>query len=39
MYILGLGGSLHDFSACLMRDDEILVAIEEERITSITNIK
>lgn len=33
MYILGLGGSLHDFSACLMRDDEILVAIEEERIT------
>ncbi len=33
MYILGLGGSLHDFSACLMQDDEILVAIEEERIT------
>ena len=33
MYILGLGGSLHDFSACLIRDDEILVAIEEERIT------
>lgn len=33
MYIMGLGGSLHDFSACLMQDDEILVAIEEERIT------
>lgn len=33
MYILGLGGSLHDFSACLIRDGEILVAIEEERIT------
>ena len=33
MYILGLGGSLHDFSACLMHDNEILVAIEEERIT------
>lgn len=33
MYILGLGGSLHDYSACLMKDKEILVAIEEERIT------
>lgn len=33
MYILGLGGSLHDFSACLMRNNEIIVAIEEERIT------
>lgn len=33
MYIIGLGGSLHDFSACLMKDGEIVVAIEEERIT------
>jgi len=33
MYILGLGGSLHDFSACLCKDNEIIVAIEEERIT------
>lgn len=32
MYILGLGGSLHDFSACLCKDGEIIVAIEEERI-------
>lgn len=33
MYILGLGGSLHDFSACLIKNGEIIVAIEEERIT------
>lgn len=33
MYILGLGGSLHDFSACIVQDKKILVAIEEERIT------
>ncbi len=33
MYIIGLGGSLHDFSACLMKDGKIVVAIEEERIT------
>lgn len=35
MYILGLGGSLHDFSACLVKDGEIAVAIEEERITRV----
>lgn len=35
MYIMGLGGSLHDFSACLMKDTEIVVAIEEERLTRI----
>lgn len=33
MYILGLGGSLHDFSACLVKGREIIVAIDEERIT------
>ncbi|MDM5335823.1 carbamoyltransferase C-terminal domain-containing protein [Fictibacillus enclensis] len=33
MYILGLGGSIHDFSACLIKDGEIKCAIEEERIT------
>lgn len=33
MYILGLGGSLHDFSACLLKDGEILTTIEDERIT------
>lgn len=33
MYILGLGGSLHDFSACLLKDSQILSMIEDERIT------
>lgn len=33
MYILGLGGSNHDFSSCLLKDGEILSIIEEERIT------
>ena len=32
MFVLGLGGSNHDFSACLVEDGEIRVAIEEERI-------
>lgn len=35
MNILALGGSSHDFSACLMMDGKIAVAIEEERITRI----
>lgn len=33
MYILGLGGSDHDVSSCLLKDDQILIAIEEERVT------
>lgn len=32
MYILGLGGSNHDYSACLLKDGEIQVMIEDERI-------
>lgn len=35
MYILGLGGSGHDFSACLCNDTGILGYIEDERITRI----
>src|SRR5262245_16586143 len=31
--ILGLGGSKHDYAACLLKDGELLVAIEEERVT------
>lgn len=31
--ILGLGGSSHDYSSVLMRDGEVLFAIEDERIT------
>ena len=34
MKILGLGGSIHDFSACLLNGDK-LHAIEDERITKI----
>lgn len=30
---LGLGGSDHEFAAALMRDDDILVAIEQERLS------
>ncbi len=33
MIILGLGGSNHDFSACIVKDGEILCMIEDERIT------
>lgn len=33
MGILGIGGSTHDFSACLVRDGKIIIAIEDERIT------
>lgn len=32
-WILGLGGSDHDFSAALMRDCDIRVAIEQERVS------
>lgn len=32
-WILGLGGSDHDFSAVLMRDGDIRVAIEQERLS------
>jgi carbamoyltransferase len=32
-FTLGLGGSDHEFSAALMRDCEILVAIEQERLS------
>lgn len=31
--ILGLGGSSHDYSCVLMRDGQVLFAIEDERIT------
>lgn len=33
MLILGYGGSIHDFSYCLMEDNHIICAIEEERIS------
>lgn len=33
MKILGLGGSDHSFSACLLSDDRIVCAVEEERIS------
>ncbi|OKO83557.1 carbamoyltransferase C-terminal domain-containing protein [Bradyrhizobium sp. NAS96.2] len=32
-WVLGLGGSDHDFSAALMRDGDIRVAIEQERLS------
>ena len=35
MYTLGIGDVTHDTSVCLMRNNEILVAIELERLTKI----
>jgi carbamoyltransferase len=34
-WVLGLGGSSHDFSAALMRDNDIRVAIETERVNRV----
>jgi len=31
--VMGIGGSVHDFGACLVEDGRITVAIEDERIT------
>lgn len=33
MYVLGLGGSNHDFSACLVKDGQVLFMVDDERIT------
>lgn len=33
MYTLGIGGSNHDFSSCLLDNSKILYMIEDERIT------
>lgn len=33
MFILGLGGSGHDFSACICNDKQVIGYIEDERIT------
>ncbi|PZD96839.1 carbamoyltransferase [Paenibacillus sambharensis] len=33
MNILALGGSIHDFSACLLQNGKITYAMEEERLT------
>lgn len=35
MNVMGLGGSLHDFSACIVNEQGIQVAIEDERITRV----
>ncbi|MFB0619125.1 carbamoyltransferase [Streptomyces sp. AGS-58] len=35
MRILGLGGSHHDFAACLVEDGRIVSAVEEERLTRV----
>lgn len=32
-WYLGLGGSNHDFSACLLQNGNVEIAIEEERLT------
>lgn len=35
MIVLGIGGSTHDFSACVVVDGEVRVAVEEERLSRI----
>ncbi|HEX3865854.1 MAG TPA: carbamoyltransferase N-terminal domain-containing protein, partial [Gemmatimonadaceae bacterium] len=32
-WILGIGGSKHDYAACLLRDGNVEVAVEEERVS------
>jgi carbamoyltransferase len=33
MLELGLGGSNHDYAACLVEGDEIVCGVDEERLT------
>ena len=33
MYILGVSAFYHDSAACLLKDGEILAAVQEERFT------
>ncbi|WP_304450682.1 carbamoyltransferase C-terminal domain-containing protein [Nocardiopsis sp. YSL2] len=35
MRVLGLGGSHHDFSACLVEDGNVVSAVEEERLSRV----
>ncbi|WP_433074090.1 carbamoyltransferase family protein [Dactylosporangium sp. CA-052675] len=35
MRVLGLGGSHHDYGACLVRDGVVVSAVEEERLTRV----
>jgi carbamoyltransferase len=35
MNVLGIGGSVHDFSCCLVVDGTVVVAIEEERLSRV----
>ncbi|MGE6575985.1 carbamoyltransferase family protein [Paenibacillus xylanexedens] len=35
MRVLGIGGSIHDYSVCLVEDGQITFSIEEERVTRV----
>jgi len=37
MYILGFSAFYHDSAACLLKDDEIIAAVQEERFSRIKN--
>jgi carbamoyltransferase len=37
MYILGISAFYHDSAACLLKDDHIVAAVQEERFTRIKN--
>jgi carbamoyltransferase len=39
MYTLGINASFHDSSACLVRDGQLIAAVEEERFTHIKHGK
>lgn len=35
MRVLGIGGSIHDFAACIIENGEVRIAIEDERLTRV----
>lgn len=35
MRVLGIGGSVHDFSCCVVVDGEVVAAVEEERLSRV----
>jgi len=39
MYILGLSAFYHDSAACLLKDGDIIVTVQEERFTRKKGLK
>lgn len=34
-HVVGFGGSIHDFATCLLSDDGVLIAVEDERLSRV----